>query len=308
MAASTADSFTEAVRARAARSRPRRVAASIWHFARHKPLGFVGAILVGFLLFVAIFAPIVAPYDPGRIDLRHALEGPSAAYKLGTDDVGHDVLSRLIWGARLSMIIGFGAVVSSSLVATVLALFSAYFGGWVDMVIMRVIDAWIAMPDLIILITILGIVRRTDANMMYALLFALAFSRIAGVTRLYRSYVLEQRSRPFVEAAEGIGAGPMRIMFRHVLPNILPMLIVGATIALPATILAEASLSFLGFGPEGQPSWGQMLSVDGREYFRKQFGLALYPGLCIGAAVFGFMVFGDALRDILDPRLRGEGR
>ena len=308
MATPTVELFPEAVRARAARPLPLRLAYGLWNFARRKPLGFVGAIIVGFLLTMAIFAPLIAPYDPGRIHLRRALEGPSSTYKLGTDDVGHDVLSLLIWGARLSMIVGFGAVVSSSIVATVLGLVSAYFGGKVDMVIMRFIDAWIAMPDLIILITILGIVRRTAANMMYALLFALAFSRIAGVTRLYRSYVLEQRSRPFVEAAEGIGAGPMRIMFRHVLPNILPMLIVGATIALPATILAEASLSFLGFGPEGQPSWGQMLSVDGREYFRKQFGLALYPGLCIGAAVFGLMVFGDALRDILDPRLRGEGR
>ncbi|MEE8422266.1 MAG: ABC transporter permease [Dehalococcoidia bacterium] len=308
MVAPAADLFTEAALARAARPLPLRIAFSVLNFARVKPLGFLGAIMVGFLLTMAIFAPLIAPYDPGRIDLRNALQGSSSMYKLGTNDIGQDVLSRLIWGARLSMVVGFGAVVSSSIVATVLGLVSAYFGGWVDMLIMRFIDAWIAMPDLIILITILGIVRRTEANMMYALLFALAFSRIAGVTRLYRSYVIEQRSRPFVEAAEGLGASPLRGMFRHVLPNILPMLIVGATIALPGTILAEASLSFLGFGPEGQPSWGQMLSVDGREYFNKQFGLALYPGLCIGAAVFGFMVFGDALRDILDPRLRGAGR
>ncbi len=308
MATPAAELFTEAARARAARPLALRVAYGLWNFARRKPLGFVGAIMVGFLLTMAIFAPLIAPYDPGRIDLRHTLEGPSSAYRLGTDDVGHDVLSRLIWGARLSMIVGFGAVVSSSIVATILGLVSAYFGGKVDMVIMRFIDAWIAMPDLIILITILGIVRRTDANMMYALLFALSLSRIAGVTRLYRAYTIEVRARPYVEAAEGLGASAMRGMFRHVLPNILPMLIVGATIALPGTILAEASLSFLGFGPEGQPSWGQMLSVDGREYFRKQIGLALFPGLCIGAAVFGFMVFGDALRDMLDPRLRGEGR
>ena len=296
MAASTADIFTEAVRARARRSRPRRVATSLWHFARYKPLGFVGAIMVGFLLTVAIFAPIVAPYDPGRIDLRHALEGPSAAYKLGTDDVGHDVLSRLIWGARLSMIIGFGAVVSSSLVATVLALVSAYFGGWVDMLIMRVIDAWIAMPDLIILITILGIVRRTDANMMYALLFALALSRIAGVTRLYRAYTIEVRA-----GLRGSGRGPRRKRDAGHVP--------ACAAEHPADAHRRGDDRAPGHHPgRGQPSWGQMLSVDGREYFRKQIGLALYPGLCIGTAVFGFMVFGDALRDILDPRLRGEGR
>jgi peptide/nickel transport system permease protein len=289
-------------------SRAGRAVRATLTFARRKPLGFVGALLAFVFLFLAIFAPLVAPYTPEHIDLRHALEGPSAQYRLGTDNVGHDILSRLIYGARVSMTVGFGAVLFSGIAATTLALLSAYTGGWVDMVISRLVDAMIAMPGLVVLITILGIVRRTDTNMVFAMLFALGLLRIAPVTRIYRSSVIEMRNRPFVESAEAAGAGPMRVMWRHVFPNIVPLIIVTSTIALPATILAEASLSFLGFGPAGQPSWGQMLSVDGRAFFRKQPGLAVYPGLAIFFAVFGFNMFGDALRDVLDPRLRGAGR
>jgi peptide/nickel transport system permease protein len=144
--------------------------------------------------------------------------------------------------------------------------------------------------------------------MVFAMVGALAILRVAPVTRIVRSLVLEVRERPYVEAAQAVGAGPLRTMARHVLPNVLPFIIITSSVALPLTILAEASLSFLGFGPAGTISWGQMLSVDGREFFRKQIGLALYPGLCIAAAVFGFNMFGDAMRDMLDPRLRGTNR
>ena len=289
-------------------SPPVHLAFGLLRFARRQPLGAIGGVLVAFFIFVAVFAPLVAPYDPERIDLRRALEGPSSTYRLGTDDIGRDVLSRLIWGARLSMIVGFGAVLISGIVGTVVGVFSAYIGGWVDHVIMRLVDAWIAMPGLIILITILGIVRRTDYNLVLAMLIALAFLRIAPAARVYRSAVLELRSRPYIDAAQSLGANPVRIMVRHVLPNVFPLILITTTVALPGTILAEASLSFLGFGPAGETSWGQMLSVDGREYFRRQPGLAIYPGLLITASVFGFNMFGDALRDILDPRMRGGGR
>lgn len=278
----------------------------VGRFARRKPLGFIGGALVVGLVVVAVFAPLFAPYDPNAIDLRHRLEGSSAAHWMGTDGAGHDVLSRLVYGTRISMMVGFGSVLISTVAATLIGLVAAYIGGWVDIAVQQVIDAWIAMPDLIILITFLGIVRRIpDANLTLALLFALAFLRTAGTSRLVRSVVLELRSRPFVEAAEASGAGTPRMMLAHVLPNIFPILLVSATVALPGTILAEASLSFLGFGPAGTSSWGQMLSVEGREFFTKQWGLAVYPGLCIAGAVFGFNMFGDALRDVLDPRLRG---
>ncbi|TAJ18762.1 MAG: ABC transporter permease [Dehalococcoidia bacterium] len=282
------------------------VVRAVGHFARRKPLGFIGGLLVAGLVFTALFAPLLAPYDPNAIDLRHRLEAPSASHWLGTDGAGHDVLSRLIYGTRISMTVGFGSVLISTIGATAIGLIAAYIGGWVDTAVQQVVSAWIAMPDLIVLITFLGIVRRIpDANLTLALLLALAFLRTAGTSRLVRSVVLEIRARPFVEAAEASGAGTPRMMLAHVLPNIFPILLVSATVALPGTILAEASLSFLGFGPAGTSSWGQMLSVEGREFFTKQWGLAVYPGLCIAGAVFGFNMFGDALRDVLDPRLRG---
>jgi peptide/nickel transport system permease protein len=277
-------------------------------FARRKPLGFVGALIVLCCLVLAVTAPVVAPYDPNYADLRHSLEGPSSQHLLGTDRSGHDIFSRIIWGARLSMIVGFGAVIISAVFATVLGLASAYSARWIDMVIGRFVDAMLAMPGLIVLITILGIARRAETNLVLAMLFSLGLLRIAPLTRIYRSSVVQVRSRPFVEAAEAAGASRLRIMWLHVFPNILPLIIVTATIALPATILAEASLSFLGFGPTGEPSWGQMLSVDGRLYFRRQPGLAIYPGVAIFLAVFGFNMLGDALRDVLDPRLRGSER
>jgi peptide/nickel transport system permease protein len=277
-------------------------------FARRKPLGFLGGLIVLGFLVIAVFAPVLAPYDPDYANLRHSLRGSSSEHLLGTDRSGHDTFSRILWGARLSMIVGFGAVLISAVCATVIGLVTAYSGRWVDMIVGRLIDAMLAMPGLLVLITILGIARRTDTNMVLAMLLSLGLLRIAPLARIYRSAVVQVRSRPFVEAAESAGAGKLRIMFRHVLPNIVPLIIVTSTIALPATILAEASLSFLGFGPTGESSWGQMLSVDGRLYFRQQPGLAIYPGLAIFLSVFGFNMLGDALRDILDPRLRGSER
>lgn len=282
---------------------------AVGRFARRQPIGFVGGLIVLGFVILAVFAPWIAPYDPDAIDLRARLEGPSRAHLLGTDQVGHDVLSRLIHGARLSLVIAFGAVLISSSLATIFGLLSAYLGGWVDTVMQRFVDAWIAMPDLVILITFAGIVRRIEgANMIMALLFALAFLRIAPATRLIRSVVLEVRSRPFIEAAEAAGATSLRAMAQHVLPNVFPLILISATVALPGAILAEASLSFLGLGPAGESSWGQMLSVDGRDYFRRQPGLAIWPGVAIALSVFGFNMFGDSLRDILDPRLRGSSR
>ncbi|MPZ97822.1 MAG: ABC transporter permease subunit [Dehalococcoidia bacterium] len=292
-------------RSRAQRPLPLRVLRTVGRFARRKPLGFVGALMVAFFVVLAVFAPLIAPHDPEQTHLRDRLIGPSSDYWLGTDQVGHDVLSRLIFGARLSLTIGVASILVASAAATVIAVVSAYSGGWVDNVIQRFVDAWIALPNLVILITFLGIVRRTDANMILAMVLAFAFLYTATATRVIRSAVIEIRDRPFVEAADAAGASPIRIMANHVLPNIFPLILITATVAVPGAILAEASLSFLGFGPAGEPSWGQMLSVDGREFFRTQPGLAVYPGLCIAFTVFGFNMFGDALRDVLDPRLRG---
>lgn len=283
-----------------------RVFVAMGHFARQKPLGAASGLLVVTFILIAVFAPWIAPHQYNAPNLRATLVGPSSEYWLGTDQLGRDVLSRLIYGARLSMIVGFGSVVISSVLATIVGVASGYLGGRFDAVVQRFVDAMMAMPGLLLLITILGIVRRVPgANMIFAMLFVIAILRIAPSSRVVRSAVIEMRDRPFVEASQALGATPLRVMLRHVLPNVFPLIFITATIALPAAILQEASLSFLGFGPAGEASWGQMLSVDGREFFRAQMWLAIAPGIAIGLTVFGFNMFGDAIRDVLDPRLRG---
>jgi peptide/nickel transport system permease protein len=288
---------------------PLRLLLGVANFARRKPLGFVGLMIVLALIIMAIFAPHLAPYSPDKTDLKHHLAGSTPQHRLGTDATGRDILSRLIFGARVSMTVGFGAVAISTIFATALGVISGFRGGWFDTIVQRFVDAWQALPGLIILITLLGIARRMPSvNILWAMILALGVLAIAGTSRVIRSAVIAIRGQPYVEAARSLGAGGPRLIFRYVLPNVLPIIFVTATVALGGVILAEASLSFLGFGPAGQPSWGQMLSVDGRDYMRVQPGLAVYPGLCIGAAVFGFNIFGDALRDVFDPRLRGLGR
>jgi peptide/nickel transport system permease protein len=309
MAGSVSETLPFTLPYRPERPLPLRMLVAIWHFARRKPLGFLGGLLVVGLILTAIFAPVLAPYPPNKIDLRHKLEGPSAEHKLGTDATGKDVLSRLIYGARISITVGFGAVAISTVFATIIGVLSGYFGGWFDVIVQRFVDAWQAMPGLIILITFLGIVRRMpNVNVLLAMIIAIGVLSIAGRSRVERSAVIAIRGMPYVDAARSLGAGGGRIMWSYILPNILPVILVSATVALGTAILAEASLSFLGFGPAGEPSWGQMLSVDGRQYMRAQPGLAIWPGVCIGLAVFGFNIFGDALRDVSDPRLRGSGR
>lgn len=284
---------------------PIRAIYAIVHFARRKPLGFFGLLLVLTMIFLALAGSMVEPYPPDRQALRHSLEGSSSAHLLGTDALGRDVLSRLIAGANISIKVGFGAVAISACGAATLGIVSGYFGGWVDKIVQRIVDSWQAMPYLIILITFMGILKGIKSvDIILAMVVAMGILGIAGSSRVIRSQVLTIKNGPFVEAAQSMGAGHVRIMIFCILPNVFPLIVVNATVALGGIILAEATLSFLGFGPAGKPSWGQMLSVEGRQYMRTSPGLAVYPGLFIGAAVFGFNIFGDALRDVLDPRLR----
>jgi|SRR3990172_7051648 len=285
---------------------PVRAAARCWLFARRQPLGTFGLLIVLLLVLAAIFAGQIAPYNPDQIHLRNRLEGSSGEFWLGTDATGKDIFSRLVYGARISMMVGFGAVAIGTTGAALLGIVSGFLGGAADKVIQRFVDAWQAMPGLIILITFLGIARRMpNVNILLAMVLAIGILSIAGSSRVIRAQVLTIKNQPYVEAARCMGAGNARIIWNCVVPNVFPLMLVSMTVALGGVILAEASLSFLGFGPAGEPSWGQMLSVDGREYMRVQPGLAIWPGVCIALAVFGFNVFGDALRDTLDPRLRG---
>lgn len=305
----TTDTLPIALRFRPERPAPVRWLIALAKFARGKPLGFFGLVVIVLMVVAAVFAPQIATHQPNAIDLRHRLDGPSSAHWLGTDATGKDIFSRLVYGARVSVTVGFSAVAISTLFATIIGVISGYFGGWFDSIVQRFVDAWQAMPGLIILITFLGIVRRMpNVNVLLAMVLAIGVLSIAGRSRVERSAVIAIRSQPFIEAARSLGAGNTRILLTYILPNIVPIILIGATVGLGAAILAEASLSFLGFGPAGQPSWGQMLSVDGRQYMRAQPGLAIWPGVCIGLAVFAFNIFGDALRDVSDPRLRGSGR
>ena len=277
-------------------------ARGVWRFARRKPLGFAGAALVTLFVLTAVFAPLIAPYDYGQQQLRRRLEGPSSEHILGTDSIGRDVFSRLVYGARVSITVGFGAVAITAVLASTIGIVSGYLGGWFDKVVQRVVDLWQALPGLIVLITILGIF----GSGLVPMILAIGIVGAGGASRIYRSTVLSMRENTYILGARSLGATDLRVLLIHILPNVAPLILVLATVGLGGVILAESSFSLLGFGlPPPAPSWGQMLSIEGREYMRRAPGLAIFPGLAIGLAVFGFNVLGDALRDVLDPRLRG---
>lgn len=278
--------------------------AGLWRFARKKPLGFAGMVVVVLLMLLAI-PPItrwIAPYEYTTQLLRHRLEGPSSLHLFGTDAVGRDLFSRIVYGARVSIVVGFGAVAISQTLASTIGIMSGYYLGWFDLLCLRVVDIFQALPGLVVLITILGL---WGSGLWQLVIVLGAVSGPVGA-RVIRSQVLTVMSRPYVEATRSQGAGARRIMLRHVLPNVFPLIILGATVQIGAIVLAEASLSFLGYGvPPPFPSWGQLLTLDGRDYMRSAPWLAVFPGLAIALTVFAFNVFGDALRDVLDPRLRG---
>lgn len=273
-------------------------------FAWRQPLGFGGLLVVLALVVIALppVAERLAPYTYAKQDLRHRLEGPSRDHPLGTDGQGRDTFSRLVYGARVTVAVGFGAVAISETIAAVIGILSGFYSGWFDKLFQRLVDMFQALPNLVVLITILGIF----GSGLWQMVIAIGLITGPGGSRLIRGQVFTIMHRPFIESARLVGASDRRIMLVHVLPNVVPLIILGATLRIGAVILLEASLSFLGFGlPPPFPSWGQMLTLDGREFMRRAPGLAIFPGLAIGLAVFSFNILGDALRDVLDPRLRG---
>jgi peptide/nickel transport system permease protein len=258
--------------------------------------------LVVLLVLTAVFAPLLAPYGFDDQNITQRLQPSSADYPLGTDSLGRDVLSLIIYGARISMFVGLGAVLISVTAAVVIGTASGYFGGWLDTLLQRFVDAWMSFPWLVIVLTIAAILGSGLFNVI--LLLGLAFT--FGNSRVVRSAVLSVKEHAYIEAARATGAGHGRIIRRHILPNIAAPVIVIATLGLGNAILAEASLSFLGLGvPPPDPSWGRMLSGSARTYMERAPWLAIFPGIALSLAVFGFNMFGDALRDLLDPRLRG---
>ena len=272
-------------------------------FARRKPLGFVGLMILATAGLSAIFAGIVAPYGFADTDFNARLEGPSRAHLLGTDNLGRDLLSRVIYGTRVSFGISFAAVLLAKSLATTVAVVSGYWGGWFDKLFQRLIDIWIALPLLVILITLIGVLGQGATT----LILVVGLGNAPGASRLVRSVVVQVREEPYIMAAESLGATDARIMFKHVLPNIAHIVIFSATVTLGSVILIVASLGFLGYGvPPPQPDLGAMLSGDGLEFMRRHWIMAFWPGITITLIVFAFNVLGDALRDVLDPRLRGQ--
>jgi peptide/nickel transport system permease protein len=280
-------------------------AESLWsklryHAAAH-PLGVVGAGIMLVFVFVAIFADFIAGYDPIGTNALVALTPPSHLHWFGADNMGRDIYSRIVYGARISLAVGIGSTALGCFFGVVLGLASGYIGGWVDLVIQRIVDVLQAVPLLVLALVMAAALGPALDNTI----IAIAIPLIPYTARVVRASTLTLREQPFVEAARAIGMSEFRIAVRHVLPNTLAPLIVIATAQLGAAILTEASLSFLGLGvPEPHPSWGRMLSESAAEYVRTAPWLVIFPGVAISLAVFGTNLFGDALRDILDPRLK----
>lgn len=283
----------------AAAPRPPGFLKRLW---RDKPLGAAGGVLMFAFILIGVFAPWIAPYGYNDIAPADRLQPPSWAHWFGTDNLGRDMLSRCIHGAQLSVIIGCCAAALATLISAVVGIVSGYFGGKLDMLVQRFVDAWMSFPDLIILIVVVSVVGPGMPQIIVTLGLLLGI----GGSRIVRSAVLNVREQMYVHAAQSTGASTVRILLRHVLPNVLPPLIVLFTTRVGTVILAESGLSFLGLGvPPPAPTWGAMLSGSGRTYMLQGPWLALAPGLCLTAVVYATNVFGDALRDLLDPRMRG---
>ena len=269
-------------------------------FCRRKPLGAIGAVIILALLVMALFADRIAPYSYDESVAR--MKPPSVRFWMGTDNLGRDVWSRVVYGARISVTVGFATVTLATLLAIVIGVSSAYVGGTYDILVQRVVDAWISFPALVIILSLLAALGPGLLN----LILALSVIGAAGTSRVIRGSTLSVMQNPYIEAARAVGAGHARILLLYVLPNVMATIIILATIGLGTVILAESALSFLGFGiPPPYPSWGGMLSGSGRTFMYHAPWMALFPGAAISFAVFGFNMLGDALRDVLDPRLRG---
>jgi peptide/nickel transport system permease protein len=269
-------------------------------FYRRK-LALIGLVIILLLIAMAIFAPLLAPYDPYETEITNKLAPPSSVHWLGTDSVGRDTLSRIIYASRTSLLVGIGAVGMSSVIGQLLGLIAAYYGGWVFNIIMRFIDALMSVPMLILALVIASVLGGGLRNVI----IALGIGGISGHCRMMCAQVMTVKENDYVLAGQTIGVSDIRMMFRHLFPNAFPPLLVMMTIGLGATILAEAGLSFLGVGISApEAAWGSMIS-DGYRFLLTNPLLSFAPGFALMLVVFGFNMMGDGLRDALDPRLRG---
>ena len=289
----------QALPSKAAAARPGRWR-NFYRKLRKNKLAMVGGFIVLFYIAIALLAPVIAPHDPYAIDLVNKLKPPSADHWMGTDDKGRDVLSRLLYGTRLSMSVGFVAVFIGAFFGIILGLLSGYYGKWVDTVISRVIDVLLAFPGILLSLAIVSALGPSLFNVMVAV----GVFSIPVFARIVRGSTLTVKKLEYIDAIRSLGANDFTIIFKHIFPNILSPIIVQATMRLATAILSAAGLSFLGLGAQPPlPEWGAMLS-NGRDFLFTAPYLAMFPGLAISTLVLGFNIFGDGLRDALDPRMK----
>lgn len=273
---------------------------SNWQRLRRNRLSMVGLALVALMVVVAAFGPLLLQEPFDKVDLSQKLKPPSQEHPMGTDQFGRDIMSRLVYGARVSLVVGVCATLVAVVLGTLLGAQAAYWGGWVDDVLMRALDIWMSFPFLVLAIALLAFLGAHIGNVI----FAIGLVRTPQFARIARAGVLAVRGEAYVEAARAVGMSDLRILFRHILPNIMATVMVLASLSVATAINAEAALSFLGFGVQPpNPSWGNMLS-DGRNYMLDAPWITIFPGLAVSLSILGYNLLGDGLRDIWDPRLR----
>ena len=279
---------------------------SLMEFTRQQPLGTVSFVIIVLMMFAGLFSPLVSPYDPLDIDFAQILAAPSWEHWCGTDAYGRDICSRLIYGSRTALVIGFTSSFVGSTLGAILGIASAYFGGTIDDWIQRFVDILLAFPLIVLALVVVAALRKfviggVDVN----LVFAIAIPIIPRVARVVRAAALSVRVMPYVDAARAAGYSHSRIIFRHMAPNVVAPYLIMLTAFIAQAILAEASLSFLGLGvTEPTAAWGLMLSGNAADFYREAPWMILFPGAAISLAVFAFNLFGDSLRDFLDPRFK----
>jgi len=263
-------------------------------------MAVAGGVVVILLFVVSFLSPVISPYDPNEIDLKNVLSSPSRDHLFGTDQLGRDVMSRMIWGAGISLKVGFVATGIAIFVGAILGAIAGYYGRWVDAVIMRFVDIMLCFPSFFLILAVIAILEPSIWNIM----IVIGLTGWMGITRLVRADFISLKERDFVQAARGIGASDFRIIFRHILPNAMASVLVAATLGVAGAILTESALSFLGIGVQPPtPSWGNILTA-GKDNIDIAWWLSLYPGLAILITVLGYNLLGEGIRDSLDPRLR----
>ena len=272
--------------------------------ALRNPLALWGFAIIAVVLVMALLAPVLAPYDPDAIDVKSILIPPSSTHWMGTDGLGRDVFSRMLFGARISLLVGFVAVGIATLIGVVLGAISGYYRGWIDVVIMRMVDVMLSIPTFFLILAVIAFLTPSIWNIM----IVIGLTSWMGVTRLVRAEFLSLREREFVLASATLGARDFRLIFRHLLPNSLTPVIVSSVLGVASAVLVESGLSFLGLGVQPpQASWGNILT-EGKEYIQFAWWLSFFPGMAILLTVLGYNLLGEGLRDALDPRTNGKGK